>query len=92
MWAICAAISVIFCILGWVLTAWKKTRASWAAACSLAFTALTMLMEYRMVFHWVKAADWAALSDVVPSAFPMLSGYVILMLLGNVIPVVMRRK
>ena len=88
MWIICGIISVVFCIAGWVMTAKKSAKALWATACSLAFVSITLLMEYRMVLNWVNKEDWSALLDVVPSMFPMLTAYVIFMLLANTIPII----
>ena len=88
MWIICGIISVVFCVFAWVMTAKKNCKASWAAACSLAFVSLTLLMEYRIVLNWVVKEDWSALLDVVPSMFPRLTGYVIIMLLANIVPIV----
>ena len=42
-------------------------------AIGLSFTALTLCAEYRLVSRWVKAEDWAALSDVVPGMEKALS-------------------
>lgn len=92
MWIICGIMSVIFCAAGWNM-AWKKNNmACWASACSLAFVSLTLLMEYRMVVNWVNKEDWSALSDVVPSMFSMLAGYVIIMLLANAVLIGMVKK
>ena len=40
-----------------------------------------------MVLDWVNKEDWTALLDVVPSAFTMLCGYVIIMVLANIYPI-----
>lgn len=92
MWALCGAVSVLFLIIGFVLAAKKNQKAVYAAASSLAFVALTLLMEYRMVLNWVNKEDWAALLDVVPSTFTILCGYVILMLLANSVVVALTQK
>ena len=63
----------------------RKSIAGWSSAGSLAFVALTLLMQYRMVLNWVNAEDWSALLDVVPSIFPILTGYVAIMLLANAV-------
>lgn len=88
MWIICGIISVVFCVFAWIMIAKKNFKASWAAACSLVFVSLTLLMEYRMVLNWVVKEDWSALLDVVPSMFPRLTGYVIIMFLANIMPIV----
>jgi hypothetical protein len=92
MWMICGIISVVFCIVGWVMTVKKSAKAFWASACSLAFVSITLLMEYRMVLNWVYKEDWSALLDVVPSMFPMLTAYVIIMLLANIFPITAGKK
>lgn len=92
MWIICEIISVVFCIAGWIMTAKKDTKALWASVCSLAFVSLTLLMEYRMVLNWVSKEDWSALLDVVPSRSQILTGYVIIMLLANIIPSILAKK
>lgn len=69
-----------------------SAKALWASVCSLAFVSITLLMEYRMVWNWVNKEDWSALLDVVPSIFPMLTGYVIIMLLANIIPIIAVKK
>lgn len=38
-----------------------------AMALGLSFTALTICGNYSLVSVWVKANDWAALEDVVPT-------------------------
>lgn len=80
---LCFAISIVFCIVAWIMNMKKNKLANWASVCSLSFVAITLLMEYRAVLEWVNKEDWSALMDVVPSTFPMLCGYVILMLLSN---------
>lgn len=92
MWIICGVLSVIFCVLGWVMASRKKVKACWASFCSLVFVSLTLFMEYRMVWYWVNEEDWSALLDVVPSMFYVLTGYVIIMLLANTAAVAMMWK
>lgn len=76
-------ISILFCIISWIMTVKKNKMANWSSACSLSFVAITLLMEYRAVLEWIQKEDWTDLIDVVPSTFSMLCGYVILMLLAN---------
>ncbi len=92
MWMICGILSVVFCVIGWIMVSRENSMACWAAACSLVFVSLTLLMEYRMVLNWVNAEDWGALSDVVPSMFSMLIGYVIILFLANAISIGVVRK
>ncbi len=92
MWIICGIISVVLCIVSWVLIAKKSTKAGWAAICSLAFVSLTLLAQYKLISDWVGKEDWSALMDVVPSMFWLLMGYVIVMIGANVIPLIVGRK
>lgn len=48
MWIVCAALSIIFNVIGWILASKKKITTCWVSVSSLAFVALTLLMEYRM--------------------------------------------
>ena len=84
MWIVCAALSIIFNVIGWILAS-KKNTTCWVSVSSLAFVALTLLMEYRIILNWVNAEDWIALLDVVPTMFTILTGYVIIMFLANAI-------
>ena len=81
MWIICAALSIIFHVIGWILVSKKKIATCWASASSLAFVALALLMEYKII----NTEDWTALLDVVPTMFIILTGYVIIMFLANAI-------
>ena len=85
MWIVCGVISVIFCVTAWILTINKIKKAILA---SMSFVAITLLMEYKMVVNWVDKEDWSAMLDVVPSMFPVLCGYVILLLLANGVVIV----
>lgn len=93
MWIICGVLSVIFCVIGWIMVSKKKKNTACVfSACSLAFISLTLLMEYRIVLDWVNTEDWTSLMDVVPSMFSILTGYVIVMFLANAILIGMTRK
>lgn len=92
MWILCGILSVAFCITGWVLAFKKHPGTLWASVCSLAFVCLTLLMQYKLVFLWVKKEDWIALLDTVPSMFTILTGYVIILLLANTVPLLLVRK
>lgn len=92
MWILFGIVSVVFCVIGWIMTVRQSPRAPWAAACSLTFVSLTLLMEYKMVLNWVNKGDWSALLDVVPSMFPLLTGYIIVMILANIVTVVAPKR
>lgn len=85
-------ISILFCIISWIMAMKKSKMAHWASVCSLSFVAITLLMEYRAVWEWVQKEDWSAMMDVVPSTFSMLCGYVILMLLANGVLLIKRKS
>ena len=85
MWILFGVLSVIFCIIGWIMVPKKKIVSQWASVCSLAFVSLTLLMEYQMVLQWVHKEDWSALMDVVPAMSSLLTGYVIILLLANTV-------
>ena len=85
MWILCGGLSVVFCIIGWIMMPKKKIVSQWASVCSLAFVSVTLLMEYRMVLQWVIKEDWSAMMDVVPHMFSFCTGYVIILLLANAV-------
>ena len=58
MWIVCAALSIIFNVIGWILASKKKITTCWVSVSSLAFVALTLLMEYRIILNWVNAEDY----------------------------------
>lgn len=91
MWIVCGIISVVFCVIAWIMTMNKNKKANLASMCSLSFVAVTLLVEYGMVVNWVNKEDWSAMLDVVPSMFPVLCGYVVL-LFGANIPVLVKNK
>ena len=92
MWLICGAVSLFFTVLTLILTFRGKNGGDWASICALSFTAITLLLEYKMAVVWVCREDWAALADVLPTMFTTLAGYVILQILLNAIALGIRRK
>ena len=92
MWIATGIMSVIFCVIAWGIAAKKRPGTNWASGCSLAFVAITLLMQYRMVLHWVNKEDWSALMDVAPSMSTILCGYVIVMLLANAVILVVNKR
>ncbi len=92
MWIVTGIISIIFCVIAWGITAKKSKNANWAMAGSLSFVGITLLMEYRIVAEWVNEEDWSALMDVVPAMFPVLCGYVVIMLVANIGVLVTNKK
>ena len=92
MWIVTGIMSVIFCVIAWGLAVKKSKKVYWAMAGSLSFVGITLLMEYWMVADWVNKEDWSALMDAVPAMFPVLCGYVVIMLAANIGVIVIRGK
>lgn len=92
MWLICGAVSLFFTVLTLILTFRGKNGGDWASICALSFTAVTLLLEYKMAMEWVCREDWTALSDVLPTMFTTLAGYIILQILLNAIALGIRQK
>ncbi len=63
-----------------------------AMALGLSFTALTLCADYSYVSRWVKAEDWAALSDVVPGMARALWFLTIVSILLNMAPIFLERR
>lgn len=63
-----------------------------AMAAGLSFTALTLVAEYRMVFAWVKAEDFSALLDVVPTVETWLWVLTVISIVLNITPVLLELK
>ena len=92
MWIFCGAISIIFCIGGWILKIKESNRAVLSAICSLAFVIATLLTQYKMALDWVNKKDWTALMDVMPSTFVILCAYAVVLILANVVTIVDKKK
>lgn len=89
MWIVCMLLSVVLTVLNWMYAARGSRNYVWAAVGAFCFTVLTMLMEYRQILGWVNHGDWVALQDVVPSMFPILTVFAILMLCANALTLVL---
>ena len=63
-----------------------------AMAMGLSFTALTVVADYSMVSDWVKAEDWSALLDVVPTMAAALWVLTIISIGLNITPVLLELK
>ena len=61
-------------------------------AMGLSFTALTVVADYSMVADWVKAEDWSALLDVVPTMAVALWVLTILSISLNITPLLLELK
>lgn len=66
MWFILGLIAIAATFLNLFMYATGKDY-KLAMAMGLSFTALTVVADYSMVTNWVKAEDWFALLDVVPT-------------------------
>ena len=58
-----------------------------AMAMGLSFTALTLCAEHSLIINWVKAEDWSALLDVVPTMEKALWFLTIVSILLNIAPI-----
>lgn len=83
MWIFFSIASIVFTGLHGYAAFAGKSMAKGMACAAFAFTALTLLSEYAMVVSWVQAEDWSALLDVVPSMFPMLIVYTVILVAAN---------
>ncbi|MGD6900262.1 hypothetical protein [Bacillus infantis] len=63
-----------------------------AMAMALSFTALTICADYSYLTRWVKAEDWAALSDVIPGMARAFWFLTITSILLNLAPIFLERK
>ncbi len=63
-----------------------------AMALALSFTALTLSSQNSAVSAWVKAEDWTALMDVVPSMAKVLTMLTVASIVLNVLPVILERR
>lgn len=91
MWVIFGCIAIIATCINLYLYG-KDKDYRFAMAMGLSFTALTVVANYRMVSSWVKAGDWAALSDVVPTmeiVLWILTGFSILL---NMAPILLKLR
>lgn len=63
-----------------------------AMAMGLSFTALTLAADNSMVSNWVKAEDWSALLDVVPTMAIAFWVLTIISILLNITPILLELK
>ncbi len=91
MWVIFGLIAIIAtCINLYMYGTGKDYKL--AMAMGLSFTALTIVADYSMVSDWVKAEDWAALLDVVPTMETALWILTIISISLNIIPIFLELK
>lgn len=92
MWMICGILSVLFCILGWIMLVKEKSKTWMTSVMSLTFVMLTLLLQYKVVVDWVNQSDWAALQDTVPSMFIILIIYTVIMFLANIFLMILGKQ
>lgn len=67
----------------WLRRFFRQVHGKGHGICSFCLHCLELLSEYAMVVSWVQAEDWSALLDVVPSMFPMLIVYIVILVAAN---------
>ncbi|MCP3027062.1 hypothetical protein [Halobacillus sp. A5] len=91
MWVIFGVIAIIITFINlYMYRAGKDYKL--AMALGLSFTTLTLCAEYSLVSEWVKAEDWSALGDVVPSMERALWFLTIVSILLNIAPILLELK
>ena len=88
LFGLCAILATCFNVYLYV----KGKDYKIAMVLGLSFTALTVCAEYTLVSEWVKAGDWSALMDVVPSMETALWGLTVLAIAMNLAPVFLEAK
>ena len=91
MWIIFGGIAIVATFLNLYMYKVGKNY-KLAMAIGLSFTALTICSEYALVSEWVKANDWAALVDVVPSIKNALWVLTIISIVINITPILLEFK
>ena len=91
MWLILGLIAIVATIINlYMYKAGKDYKL--AMAMGLSFTALTLCAENSLVSNWVKAGDWSALLDVVPTMEKALWFLTIVSILLNITPIFLELK
>ena len=91
MWIIFGLIAIVATIINLYMYIVGKDY-KLAMAIALSFTALTICADYSDLNRWVKAEDWAALSDVVPGMARAFWFLTIVSILLNIAPVLLELK
>ena len=91
MWLILGIIAIVATFINLYM---YKTGKDYklAMAIGLSFTALTLCAEYSLVSNWVKAEDWSALLDVVPTMEKALWFLTIVSIVLNIAPILLELK
>ncbi len=86
MWLILGIIAVIATFTN--LYMYKTGRDyKLAMAMGLSFTAFTLCAEHSLISNWVRAEDWSALLDVVPTMEKVLWFLTTVSILLNIAPI-----
>lgn len=88
MWLIFGFLAIVLTIVNLILYARGKDY-KLVMALALSSTALTLAAEYRAVADWVRAEDWGALADVVPTMGKLLWVLTIMAVLLNIAPTIL---
>ncbi|MFD2212305.1 hypothetical protein [Metabacillus endolithicus] len=91
MWLILGIIAIVATFINLYLYQTGKDY-KLAMAMGLSFTALTLCAEHSLVSNWVKAEDWSALLDVVPTMEMVLWFLTIVSILLNIAPILLELK
>ncbi|TYS50987.1 hypothetical protein [Bacillus infantis] len=91
MWLILGVIAIVLTVINLSLYAAGKDY-KLAMAMALSFTALTICADYSYLTRWVKAEDWAALSDVIPGMARAFWILTIVSILLNLAPIFLEQK
>jgi len=91
MWFILGLIAIAATFINLYMYATGKDY-KLAMAMGLSFTALTVVADYSMVSNWVKAEDWSALLDVVPTMEAALWVLTVISILLNITPILLELK
>ncbi|REJ07781.1 hypothetical protein [Halobacillus trueperi] len=90
MWIILGVIAIVATFINlYMYKAGKDYKL--AMAMGLSFTALTICADYSYLSRWVKAEDWAALSDVIPGMARAFWFLTIVSILLNIAPIFLER-
>ncbi|WP_406944215.1 hypothetical protein ACJA3J_12655 [Halobacillus sp. SY10] len=90
MWIILGVIAIVATFINlYMYKAGKDYKL--AMAMGLSFTALTICADYSYLSRWVKAEDWAALSDVIPGMARVFWFLTIVSILLNIAPIFLER-
>lgn len=91
MWIIFGGLAIAFTIANFAMYTYKRDFLP-AMVLALAFTALTCVELYRQATLWVRAEDWGALSDVLPTMEVWLWGLTIVSIILNCSTLYLKKK